>query len=194
MKGLNVSIPFLALAMACSPSDDPSQAPDIAATVESAVAATTAAAEPPSPTDIPAPTPAPVDTPVPVPAQPPTPTKTPRPEPAFTPAPPLNDLWELGDGRVFTVNEIEKPAGTWINRELIVLLGCRLTISDSTQENGLLFSQSGSFSETTYLARVGGSPSIQEGLGKGQCYEMLVRYQSSSSDCYFIYRGHSGIP
>ena len=40
MKGLNVSIPFLVLALArtSSPSDDPSPAPDIAATVESAVA------------------------------------------------------------------------------------------------------------------------------------------------------------
>ncbi len=82
-------------------------------------------------------------------------------------------IWGIEQNRVFTVSELEQNAPT---------------------ESGgyVLYSNNGLFGKDNYLVYVGGSSSFNSGPQKGKCYEMVVTYNSSNNECFFI--GYSYVP
>ena len=130
----------------------------------------------------PLPSPSPVQTLAP----PPTVTQVPIPIPA---GPSLNVLWGIEESRVFTVSELERGGAVWTDKEPIVVRGCRLGIEAPTRRGRAgvygLFSEDGQFSQDHYLVFVGGPSSLQGGMEKGQCYELVATFEESREECFF---------
>ena len=116
--------------------------------------------------------------------------------PSLSPVPPpipsgpsLDVLWDIEQSRVFTVSELERGGAVWVDKEPIVVRGCRLGIDAPTRKGRggeyALFSADGQFSPDHYLVFAGGQSSLEGGMRKGMCYELVATFEESREECFF---------
>ena len=151
---------------------------------------------PPTATAVPTPTPQPtattVPTATPAPRYTPAPTFTPRPTsrpaptlPLITGAATLNQEWQIPTARIFGVAAAHNSAAAR-DRQGLIIAGCYVIASQSGgTATAYTFSKDGRFSEYRVFVAVSG---IAHALKAGECYEMLVQYESRESICYYTSR------
>ena len=127
----------------------------------------------------------------------PSPVHTLAPPPGVTPVstpipagPSLDVLWGIEQSRVFTVSELKRGGAVWVDKEPIVMRGCRLGIDAPTKRGRAgvygLFSEDGQYSPNHYLVFIGGPSSLKGGFQKGQCYELVATFEESFEECFFF--------
>ena len=119
----------------------------------------------------------------------PAPTATPVPAP-IPAGPSLDVLGGIEQSRVFTVSELERGGAEWRDKEPIIVRGCRLGIDAPTRRGRAggygLFSEDGQFSQDHYLVFIGGPSSLEGGMLKGQCYELVAIFEENHEECFFF--------
>ena len=139
----------------------------------------------PTATRYPTSTPRPTYTPYPtlraLPTSTPRPTYTPYPRPTAMPTP------RVPRDRVIRVDALNTANGFWLDRRPMVLVGCNADLA-ANKDRGVdwyTFSWDGHFAKGIFLAQVTGFESKPL---TGSCYEMLVRYDGVTGQCFYTSR------
>ena len=119
----------------------------------------------------------------------PWPTQTPWPTHAPYPRPTATDVPKVPQDRVIRVKDLDTAEAEkfWLDRQPLILVGCNLKLSGDVVDgyrSSYSFTYDGRFAEGNFVTEVYGFK-MPESLRLG-CYEMLVRYVSERSDCYFF--------
>ena len=160
-----VSLASIALGACTGPGPEPT--PNLAATVTAVIQEQSA-----------------VDsTATPWPNQTPYPTHTPYPRPTAT------DVPKVSQDRIIRIKDLDTAEAEkfWLDRQPLILVGCNLKLSGDVVDgyrSSYSFSYDGRFAEGNFVTEVYGFK-MPESLPLG-CYELLVRYVSERSDCYYV--------
>ena len=177
-----------------TPTSEPTATPTLTPTALPTLTATAEPTPSPTPTTTPTATPEPTPTPRPTwtPKPSPTPTRTPRPTiPTWTPTPVVSLSEKLDVRTMLGVDAAhEESRATTLDR--LIVVGCYAGLRDFVDgEDWFTFSKDGEFSRDRIFISVTG---LSKDPKRGQCYEMLVRYEREANYCYYFQQSNEPRP